>query len=106
MQIRTPRDLGACVRGLRRQAGLSQAELASRAGVGRQWLVELEAGKRTAEVGLVLATLQAVGATLDISDGMRLSTEPATKPSRYDGLDIPGPDEVLDRAIGPGRRRP
>jgi transcriptional regulator with XRE-family HTH domain len=103
MQIRTPRDLGACVRGLRHQAGLSQAELASRAGVGRQWLVELEAGKRTAEVGLVLTTLQAVGATLDISNGM---AEPTTRTSRYDGLDIPGPDEVLNRAISPGGRRP
>ncbi|MDR1189725.1 MAG: helix-turn-helix domain-containing protein [Bifidobacteriaceae bacterium] len=42
------RDLGDAVRKARLNLGLSQAELAHDARVGRQWLVGLEAGDKTA----------------------------------------------------------
>lgn len=58
--MRTPRDLGLAVRRARLDAGLTQAALAECAGVGRQWLSELEGGKRSAEVGLVFAVLDAL----------------------------------------------
>lgn len=65
--IRTPRDLGATIRAARRERGLSQAELAAAAGVGRPWLSELEGGKRTAEVGLVLAVIGALDLELTLA---------------------------------------
>lgn len=72
MIIRTPADLGAAIRARRRILGLDQGALAARVGVQRQWVVKMEAGKATAEVGLVLRTLAALGLQLEI-DGDRLS---------------------------------
>ncbi|WP_229665802.1 helix-turn-helix transcriptional regulator [Ornithinimicrobium pekingense] len=52
--LRTVRDVGAAVRRARREAGLSQHALADRAGVSRQWLSRVEAGKGpSAEIGKV-----------------------------------------------------
>lgn len=61
MFIRTPQDIGALLRDSRKKAGLGQAELASRIGVSRQWVVEVERGKPRAEMGLVLRALNALG---------------------------------------------
>ncbi|HST59370.1 MAG TPA: helix-turn-helix domain-containing protein, partial [Longimicrobium sp.] len=67
---RTVDDVAELVRDRRKQLGLSQMELARRAGVSRQWLVDLERGKPTAEVSLVLRTLAAAGMQLDARDPM------------------------------------
>ncbi|MCA2214107.1 helix-turn-helix domain-containing protein [Jidongwangia harbinensis] len=61
MRIATARDLGLVIRQSRRDRGQTQAQLAAKAGVGRRRLSDLEAGKATAEVGLVLRTLHALG---------------------------------------------
>lgn len=58
--IQTTRAFGFAVRRARKDQGLSQAELAARAGVGRPWLSELETGKRTAELGRALSVLSAL----------------------------------------------
>ena len=58
--IRTPRELGLAIRRARADRGWTQAELADRAHVGRQWLSELEGGKRTAELGRVFAVIEAL----------------------------------------------
>jgi HTH-type transcriptional regulator/antitoxin HipB len=68
MIIRTPADLGAAIRAGRRAAGLGQADLAARVGVQRQWIIKIESGKSTAEVGLVLRTLNALGLTIEIGE--------------------------------------
>jgi HTH-type transcriptional regulator/antitoxin HipB len=65
MRIRTPADLGAVIRDRRRKLRLDQKSLAAKAGVSRQWIVEVEKGKPRAEVGLILRTLGALGITLD-----------------------------------------
>jgi HTH-type transcriptional regulator/antitoxin HipB len=65
-QVRTPWELGNAVRGARTDRGWSQVELAERAGVGRPWLSELEGGKRTAEIGRILAVIDALGLALEI----------------------------------------
>jgi HTH-type transcriptional regulator/antitoxin HipB len=56
------------LRNRRKTLGLSQAELARRADVGRQWLVAVEQGKMGAELGLVLRTLAALGLRLAVVD--------------------------------------
>lgn len=65
-QALRPRDLGAAVQGLRQSSGLTQGELAARAGVSRKWISEMENGKTTAEVGLVCRVLECLGAHLEV----------------------------------------
>lgn len=67
MKVRSIRDLSAVVRGRRRDLGLSQAELAARAGVSRKWIYQFEAGKPTAELRLILRVLDALGLVLDVT---------------------------------------
>jgi HTH-type transcriptional regulator/antitoxin HipB len=59
--IQTSKAFGSAIRRARKGQGLSQVELAARAGVGRPWLSELETGKRTAELGRALSVLNALG---------------------------------------------
>jgi HTH-type transcriptional regulator/antitoxin HipB len=47
--------------------GISQAELAERAGVSRKWIYEFEGGKPRAELGLLLRVLDALDLTLELS---------------------------------------
>jgi len=85
LRISNARDLGHYVRNQRREAGLNQSDLAVRAAVSRRWLSDLEAGKPTVEVGIVLRVLAALGQLVDVRD------EPTT------GLDL---DDYLKRFGG------
>lgn len=67
MKITSTRDLATAVRGRRQSLGLSQADLATRAGVSRPWLSDVEAGKPTAEIGRVLRLVDALGLRLDLT---------------------------------------
>jgi HTH-type transcriptional regulator / antitoxin HipB len=66
MQIRNAREIGALVREHRLRLKLSQADLAGRVGVSRLWIVMLEKGKSTAQLGLVLRTLDILGLSLEV----------------------------------------
>ena len=66
MTVRSIRDLAAAVRGRRKDLRLSQAELARRAGVSRKWIYEFEAGKPSAEFGLLLRVLDELGLGLEL----------------------------------------
>ena len=62
----TPVEIGQLVRRTRRAQRLRQDQLAGASGVGVRFLVELEAGKATTQIGKVLAVLAALGCTLRI----------------------------------------
>jgi HTH-type transcriptional regulator/antitoxin HipB len=79
VQVRSIRDLAAVVRGRRRDIGLSQAELAARAGVSRKWIYQFEAGKPTAELGLILRVLDALGLVLDVTHDERAAADQPTR---------------------------
>lgn len=64
MLVRTASDVGALIRDVRRRRGLTQGQLAAQAGVTRRWLSALESGKTGVELGLVLATFDALGINL------------------------------------------
>jgi HTH-type transcriptional regulator/antitoxin HipB len=67
MWIRNAKEIGALVRENRVKLKLSQAQLAERAGVSRLWIVHLEKGKSTAQLDLVLRTLDILGLSVDLS---------------------------------------
>nr|WP_313040211.1 helix-turn-helix transcriptional regulator [Brevundimonas diminuta] len=60
--------LGRLVRIKRLAQKLTQQQLAERAGVGRRFICELEAGKPTIEFGKALAACQALGLSLSAQD--------------------------------------
>ena len=91
MEVHSVRELAAVVRSLRREKGWTQAELARAAGVGREWVIHLEKGRPGLELGLVMATLKALGVRLRIEPLSAVETDidlgrilgdskPATKP--------------------------
>lgn len=90
MTIRSIRDIAAAVRGRRKELGLSQDQLAKRAGVSRKWISEFEAGKPTAELGLVLRVLDELGFRLELREG---SDTDAARPRSRDAVDL---DTLLD----------
>ncbi len=65
-QIKLPADIGALVRSVRKQQNLRQHELAGVAGVGLRFIVDLEAGKPTAQIGKALLVLQTLGCVVEI----------------------------------------
>ena len=67
MRVSSIHDLAAAARGRRLELGLSQAELAARTGVSRDWINYFEAGKPTVELILVLRVLEVLGLKLDVS---------------------------------------
>jgi HTH-type transcriptional regulator / antitoxin HipB len=92
MTIHAIRDLAAAVRGRRKDLGFNQADLARRAGVSRKWIYEFEAGKPTAEFGLVLRVLDELGLALELAP--RSDQGPA---ARGDPVDL---DALLDEHRG------
>ena len=68
MLVNSINDLAAAIRGRRLRAGLSQEQVATRTGVSRQWVGELERGKPTAELGLVLGLLDALDLDIELDD--------------------------------------
>ena len=69
----TAEQIGTLIRATRKLQGLRQDELAAASGVGLRFLVELEAGKETTQLGKTLAVLAALGCAIDITppDGDR-----------------------------------
>lgn len=59
--VSVARDFGEAIRLRRKDLGLTQIELAQKAGTGDRLVGEIENGKETAEVGKVLDLLDALG---------------------------------------------
>ncbi len=68
MQIRTPRRSERSSASIAPSSSWAQADLAVRVGVSRLWIVLLEKGKSTAQLGLVLRTLDILGITLEVGE--------------------------------------
>ena len=62
--IRSATEFGRAVRERRRALGLTQEELAARCGVGKRFIVDLEAGKPTSQLGKALTAANEVGIVL------------------------------------------
>lgn len=67
-RIYTPDSLGDAIRHYRREAGLTQEQLAEMAGLQRSYLSELEAGKETEQLKRVLRLLRRLGVRMTIEE--------------------------------------
>lgn len=70
--------IGQIVRDERKELGLRQDELAAASGVGLRFIVELEHGKATAQIGKVIRVLAALGCEFEIRrpDGIVIAGQP------------------------------
>lgn len=81
MRVASVAHISATVRGRRKDLGLSQDDVAKRAGVSRRWLVAFEGGGSThVEVGSILRVLSALDLELELQPtgaDSRAATSPA-----------------------------
>ena len=96
MLIRNPTDLGLMLRQARRDARMTQAELAAKAGVSTRWLIGIEKGKGSAELQLVFRLLAALGLVLSVTAGQRPSAE-ATAQADDPGAGHARPTRLADQ---------
>jgi transcriptional regulator with XRE-family HTH domain len=65
-RVYTPRSLGAAIRHYREEAGLTQAQLADRAGLNRTYLSDLERGSETEQLRRLLRVLKQMGVRMTL----------------------------------------
>jgi HTH-type transcriptional regulator / antitoxin HipB len=69
----TPQQIGQIIRRTRKDLGVTQRDLALTSGTGLRFIIELEKGKETCEIGKALTVLQTLGIKLTL-------TPPTTTP--------------------------
>lgn len=63
----TPEQIGQMIRETRKRLGVTQKDLALTSGTGLRFIVELEKGKPTCELGKALTVLHTLGIKLDLT---------------------------------------
>ena len=64
--IQRPYELGAALRDMRCQQGLTQAELAARAGTSRRWVCDTENGKMPLGIKLMCQLIYQLGYQIEL----------------------------------------
>jgi len=64
----TVEELGSRVREARKRQGLTQPALAMVAGTGLRFIVDLESGKTTCQLGKALQVVSALGLKISVTD--------------------------------------
>lgn len=67
MTIQNTAQLGAAVRTARKQFKVTQKELAMTCGTGLRFVVDLERGKPTCQIGKILQVLQTLGLRIGLT---------------------------------------
>lgn len=76
--VRNEIELGAALRERRERAGLTQAQLATRANVSRAFVIDVERGRRPrAELTRVLAIMRALDSAITLVDHRSQTAEEA-----------------------------
>ncbi|MDX2345836.1 MAG: helix-turn-helix transcriptional regulator [Legionella sp.] len=65
--IQSAKDIGQTIRHTRKQLGVTQSDLALAAGTGLRFIIDLEKGKPTCQIGKVLQVLQVLGIQCKLS---------------------------------------
>ena len=63
----TPEQIGEMVRETRKKLGVTQRELALTSGTGLRFIIDLEKGKSTCQIGKALSVLQTLGIKMSIT---------------------------------------
>ena len=63
----TAKELGMIVQKTRKAQGMTQPQLAMACGTGVRFIVELEAGKETCQLGKALLVAQMLGLNIDVA---------------------------------------
>jgi HTH-type transcriptional regulator / antitoxin HipB len=83
-QIIDTLTLGEAIRNRRTALGLRQQDLALTANVGIRFIVDIENGKETCQIGLTLRLLKALG--IDLVAHTEPVTSPRAKPTSESGI--------------------
>ena len=98
-QIRSSREIGYIVRARRRDMGITQKELAQRAGVSERLIIALELGDATGiRLDKLLNVLVPLGLCLSVSGGLD-DTSPAPQSVDYAYVGLPDIDLELPPAL-------
>ena len=63
----TPKQIGELVKSSRKAMDVTQKDLAMTSGTGLRFIIELEQGKPTCQLGKVLTVLQTLGITIKLT---------------------------------------
>ncbi|HEY4088636.1 MAG TPA: type II toxin-antitoxin system Y4mF family antitoxin [Bryobacteraceae bacterium] len=63
----SPEAIGKLIRNTRKQLGATQRDLALTSGTGLRFIIELEKGKETCELGKVLTVLNTLGIRITLT---------------------------------------
>lgn len=63
----TPEQIGELVRDTRKKLGVTQKDLALTSGTGMRFIIDLEKGKETCEIGKALAVLNTLGIRITLT---------------------------------------
>ena len=67
LTVRKQQDVAAIIRAAREDSGLSQADVASKLGVSRDYMVDIESGKPNMFASRLLRVLHELGITMTLS---------------------------------------
>ena len=62
----TPENIGSVVRSTRKKLGVTQRALAMTSGTGLRFIIDMEKGKPTCQIGKVLTALQTLGIKIEL----------------------------------------
>lgn len=65
--VHSAADLGRAVADIRRERGMTQAEVAAASGLSRSWLAKLESGRSNLVLDHLLRTLRRLGASVTVT---------------------------------------
>ena len=68
--ISSAEDMGGIIKQTRKAMGVTQKDLALTCGTGLRFIIELERGKETCQLGKVLIVLQTLGIKLTLSSSI------------------------------------
>jgi y4mF family transcriptional regulator len=63
----TPAHIGKLIRDTRKKLGVTQKDLALTSGTGMRFIIDLEKGKETCEIGKALAILNTLGIKITLT---------------------------------------
>jgi HTH-type transcriptional regulator/antitoxin HipB len=63
----TPQHIGSLIRATRKSLGVTQKDLALTSGTGLRFVIDLEKGKETCEIGKALTILHTLGIKLSLT---------------------------------------